>query len=78
MPWYRWTDPAREGVETEIRMTSGRVVRGRIVSYGALVDDPATLDFDGPDVQTTVVDEHGCYYTGREARELRNAPPAAA
>lgn len=77
MAWYRWKDPSREGVETHITTTAGRTVKGRIVSYGAEVRDPGKIDLTGCDVLTTVIDDAGRYYTGREvAREA--APPAAA
>ncbi|HYE92675.1 MAG TPA: hypothetical protein VEA38_16715 [Terriglobales bacterium] len=79
MPWYRWKDPAREGLEVEIRTTAGRAVKGRIVSHGAEVADLGNVDLARCDVQTTVIDEQGRYYTGREvARPDAMAPPAAA
>jgi hypothetical protein len=78
MPWHRWKDPSREGVETEIRTTSGRVVRGRVVSHGVEVDDPAAIDLAGREVRTTIVDEHGRYYTGRELTPAGNLRHAAA
>lgn len=78
MPWYRWKDPNREGVEIEIRTTAGRIVKGRIVSHGAEVDDLRTADVTGREVQTTVIDESGRYHTGREVGPAVSAPPAAA
>jgi hypothetical protein len=66
MPWHRWRDPSREGVETEIETGSGRIVRGRIVSHGAEVDDLHEVDLAGREIETTVIDDHGDYYTGRE------------
>jgi hypothetical protein len=77
MAWYRWKDPTREGVVTQITTTGGRTVKGRIVSYGAEVRDPRNVDLAGCDVLTTVIDDAGRYYTGREA-SLEAAPPAAA
>ncbi|MBM4443580.1 MAG: hypothetical protein FJ027_24510 [Candidatus Rokubacteria bacterium] len=78
MPWYRWKDPAREGLEVEIRTTAGRTVKGRIVSHGAEVADLRKVDLARCDVQTTVIDEQGRYYTGREVARHAVAPPAAA
>ena len=40
MPWYRWTDPAREGLETEIVMTS-EVVRKLVTLPEKSAYDPA-------------------------------------
>jgi hypothetical protein len=77
MAWYRWRDPAREGTEISITTTRGRVVKGRIVSYGAEVGDLDNVDVTGCDVLTTVIDEAGRYYTGREV-SLEAAPRAAA
>ena len=67
----------REGMETRITTTGGRLVKGRIVSYGAEVRDLGSVDLTGCDVLTTVIDEAGRYYTGHEA-VLEAAPPAAA
>ncbi len=78
MPWYRWKDPAREGVETEIKTTSGRIVRGRVVSHGVEVADLREIDVGGRDVQTTIIDEHGRYYTGAELRPATKTPRVAA
>ena len=77
MPWHRWKDPAREGAETHITTTGGRIVKGRIVSHGAEVDDPGSIDASRCDVQTTVIDEHGRYFTGRELSRI-DAPSRAA
>jgi hypothetical protein len=78
MPWYRWKDATREGQETEIRTTSGRVVRGRIVSHGVEVADLAALDLAGGDVQTTIIDDAGRYYTGAEVSPVTKQRLAAA
>ena len=66
MPWHRWKDPEREGLEIEIQTAGGRVVKGRIVSHGAEVTDLARIDLTDADVQTTVIDDAGRFYTGRE------------
>ena len=73
MAWHRWKDPEREGKETQIVTTGGRVVIGRIVSHGVAIDgvagavaDAPTSGVHGRDVETTVIDERGCFYTGRE------------
>jgi hypothetical protein len=76
VPWHRWKDPEREGLEIEIRTTGGRVVKGRIVSHGAEVADLARLDVTAADVQTTVIDESGRFYTGREITPVVRAAAA--
>ena len=73
MPWYRWKDPQREGLEVEIRTTGGRVVTGRIVSHGAEVSDLGQVDLERADVQTTVIDAAGRFYTGREIQPVTRA-----
>jgi hypothetical protein len=76
VPWYRWKDPEREGVEIEIRTPGGRVVKGRIVSHGAEVPDLARVDLASADVQTTVIDAAGRFYTGREIASVTRAAAA--
>lgn len=76
MPWHRWKDPAREGLEVEIRTTGGRVVRGRIVSHGAEVRDLTRVDLARADVQTTLIDDAGRFSTGREINPITRAAAA--
>ena len=80
MAWYRWKDPEREGKETQIVTTGGRLVTGRIVSHGAAIDGDAGAVADARrsgvhdrDVETTVIDEQGRFFTGREIAERRAA-----
>jgi hypothetical protein len=76
VPWHRWKDPEREGLEVEIQTTGGRVVKGRIVSHGAEVPDLARIDLTGADIRTTVIDDAGRFYTGREIAPVIRAVAA--